>query len=213
MGFCSVITLYSQKPSYTRRCIYQILVRCGFNSRHLHQIKIISTNIFNQKPNRPFKRALPEQVRLIDESGQQIGVFSYNQALQVSQERGFDLIPVTEKVNPPIYKLGNLGKLKYQQDKELRKQSLKQSQDVNKIVQIGFNEGSHDLEFKVKRLEEFLEEGKKVGVIMKLKGREKAHKDLAFEKFDYFLKMIKMPYKVIQDKKANPTGIAITIKK
>ena len=65
----------------------------------------------------------------------------------------------------------------------------------------------------MRKLEDFLEAGKKVNVVMRLRGREKAHKDLAFEKFDYFLKMIKIPYKTIQEKKLSPNGIIATIKK
>lgn len=124
-----------------------------------------------------------------------------------------DLIEVSNKVSPFIYKLGDLGKYRYQQAKELKKQKQKQSLDESKGVQIGFKEGPHDLAYKMRKLEEFLEAGKKVNVVMRLRGREKAHKDLAFEKFDYFLKMIKIPYKTIQDKKLSPNGIIATIKK
>jgi len=124
-----------------------------------------------------------------------------------------DLIPITNKVNPPIYKLGNLGKIRYQQEKERHKQRLKQTQDIPKGIQIGFNESNHDLAFKIKKLEKFLEENRKVEIVMKLKGREKAHRDLALEKFNSFLKMIKIPYRIVQDLKIAPNGLSIMIHK
>lgn len=68
-----------------------------------------------------------KEIRLIDEKGQQLGVYSFEQASQIATEKGFDLILITDKVSPPIYRLGDYGKLKYQQEKELKKENCKRS--------------------------------------------------------------------------------------
>lgn len=121
------------------------------------------------------------------------------------------MIEITRRVSPPVFKLGDKGKQKYLETKELKKQ--KHSQDIIKTIQIGFNEGEHDLAFKRKRIIEFLSENKKVEIILRLKGRERAHQDLALKKFNDFLNSINTPYKIIQERKINPNFINIILKK
>ncbi|HUS48867.1 MAG TPA: translation initiation factor IF-3, partial [Candidatus Paceibacterota bacterium] len=97
--------------------------------------------------------------------------------------------------------------------KEFRKKRLKDKQSSPKSIRIGFNEGEHDLETKVKRTEKFLQEGKTVTIEMKLKGREKAHFDLAKKKIDEFLAKIEIEYKVIQSLKKVPRGLITVLRK
>lgn len=155
----------------------------------------------------------PKQIRLIDEKGKQIGVFSYEEASRISKERGLDLVEITTKTTPPVYKLGDYGKLKYLKEKEARKKKLKERQMAPKSIRIGFNEGEHDLEIKVKKIEKFLEKGKTMTIEMNLKGRQKAHFDLAKEKLSAFLQKIKIKYKIIQPLKKIPRGLIIVLKK
>jgi len=154
-----------------------------------------------------------KEVRLIDEKGKQIGVFSYDEASKMAQERGLDLIEITRKTTPPVYKFGDSGKLRYKKEKEFRKKRLKNKQSSPKSIRIGFNEGEHDLGTKIKKVEKFLQEGKTVTIEMKLKGREKAHFDLAKKKIDEFLKKIEMEYKIIQPLKKVPSGLITVLKK
>jgi len=154
-----------------------------------------------------------KEVRLIDEKGKQIGIFSYDEASKMAQERGLGLVEITRKTTPPIYKFGDSGKLRYKKEKEFRKKRLKDKQSSPKSIRIGFNEGEHDLDTKVKRTEKFLQEGKTVTIEMKLKGREKAHFDLAKKKIDEFLAKIEIEYKVIQPLKKVPRGLITVLRK
>jgi len=156
---------------------------------------------------------IPKEVRLIDEKGKQIGIFSYDEASRIAQERGLGLVEITRKTTPPIYKFGDSGKLRYKKEKEYRKKRLKERQTSPKSIRIGFNEGDHDLETKVKRAEKFLEEGKTVTIEMKLRGRQKAHFDLAKKKISEFLIKIKTEHKVIQLLKKVPRGLITVLKK
>lgn len=156
---------------------------------------------------------ISKEVRLIDEKGKQIGIFSYDEASRIAQERGLDLVEITRKTTPPIYKFGDSGKLRYKKEKEYRKKRLKERRTAPKSIRIGFNEGDHDLETKMKRAEKFLEEGKAVTIEMKLRGRQKAHFDLAKEKIGEFLAKIKTEHKVIQLLKKVPRGLITVLKK
>lgn len=156
---------------------------------------------------------IPKEVRLIDEKGKQIGIFSYDEASRIAQERGLDLVEITRKTTPPIYKFGDSGKLRYKKEKEYRKKRLKERRTAPKSIRIGFNEGDHDLETKMKRAEKFLEEGKTVTIEMKLRGRQKAHFDLAKKKISEFLAKIKTEHKVIQLLKKVPRGLITVLKK
>ncbi len=156
---------------------------------------------------------IPKEVRLIDEKGKQIGIFSYDEASRIAQERGLGLVEITKKTTPPIYKFGDSGKLRYKKEKEYRKKRLQERKTAPKSIRIGFNEGEHDLETKVKRTERFLEEGKTVTVEMKLRGRQKAHFDLARKKINDFLAKIQIEYKIIQLLKRVPRGLITVLKK
>lgn len=156
---------------------------------------------------------MESQIRLIDEKGKQLGLFSFSQAREIAKKRGFDLIEVTRKTVPFVYKLGNYGKEKYKEEKKRRKQRLIEKHTLPKSIRIGFTEGEHDLKIKLQRLEKFLSEDRTVTIEMRLRGREKAHFDLAREKINNFLNTITSPYKIIQPLKRAPRGLIVTLKK
>jgi translation initiation factor IF-3 len=133
-------------------------------------------------------RIRASKVRLIDAGGEQKGVVSIEEALRLSQERNLDLIQVTEKLDPPVCKIMDYGKYLYNQEK---KQKKNKKTSVLKIVRIGFNISSHDLETKAKQVEKFLTKGDMVKIEMRLRGREKALKGHAEEKINEFLEIIK----------------------
>ncbi|MDD2677817.1 MAG: translation initiation factor IF-3 [Candidatus Paceibacterota bacterium] len=155
----------------------------------------------------------PQTIRLIDDSNKQIGIFSYEEALEKAKEKGLDLLVITLKTDPPVYKLGNYEKVRYRKGKEIKKEKLKIRQSFPKSIRIGFSEGNHDIETKAKKTEEFLEEDKIVIIQMPLKGREKIHFDLGEKKIKEFLTKIKIPYRIIQPVKRNPFGLSLSLKK
>ncbi len=154
-----------------------------------------------------------KKIRLIGEDTKMIGIVEYGEAEDMSKEKGLDLILVTQNAEIPVYKLGDSKKLRYHEEKMRRKEAKKQRADVMKIVKISFNEGTHDMQTKIKRLEEFLEDGLKVKIVMFLAGREKSHFDIALEKTKTFLKMITVDYKTLSEIKKLSNGFETIISK
>ena len=154
-----------------------------------------------------------EQIRLIDENGKQLGLFSYEEALNLAKSKNLDLFLITKKVDPPVYRLGNADKLRYEQEKKLKKRKAQVKQSLPKTIRIGYNEAQHDLITKAKKAEKFLEQGKILTIQLRLRGREKRHFSLAKEKIEYFISLIQVPHKVVQPLKKSPFGFIISLKK
>lgn len=152
-------------------------------------------------------------VRVIDEKGAQLGVFPIEEAVKMAEEQGLDLVEITAKVSPPICKIINYGKYQYQQEKK-KKKGLKAGQKTGEVkgIRIKFNTAKHDLEMRAKQAEEFLNEGNKVKIDMILRGREKAHQDLAKEKIKSLLDLISIEI-VIDHESKQPKGLTMVINK
>jgi len=132
------------------------------------------------------------------------------EAMHLASERGFDLMEVAAKTEPPVVRFVNYGKYLYQQAKLARKSAQKKSEV--KSVRISFKASKHDLEVKINQINKFFEEGHKVTVEMLLRGREKAVKRFAREKFNEFLTMLKN-YKTEEEIKVLPNGFNVVITK
>ena len=156
-----------------------------------------------------------KEVRVIDETGAQLGVMDIFAAIDLAKSKGLDLIQVTEKVDPPVCKIGNYGKYLYALQKKERKVKVKTKISKLKEVQLGFNISPHDIEVKAKQAKSFLEEGDKVKVGMILKGREKAMGDFAKNKIQFFLETINklIPVKTERELKREPKGFTMIISK
>ena len=154
-----------------------------------------------------------DEIRLIDEAGKQLGIVPLAEAKKIAQDHNLDLVLITAKVKPPIYKLGDLEKFRYAQEKKYKKQKLRERQRVAKIIRLGFNEGIHDLQIKAKKAQEFLESGYSITIEMRLRGREKAHEDIAQQKIADFLTAILTPFTLIQPLTKTPSGFAMSLKK
>jgi len=151
------------------------------------------------------------EVRLIDETGKQLGVFSLEEALRMAQERNLDLIQVTEKVTPAVCKIGDYGKYLYSLQKKERK--LRTKAGELKGVRISFAISPHDLETKAKQAEKFLKKGYRIRVELILKGRQKALGDFAKGKMKQFLEILEklVPFKVEKELKREPRGFTMII--
>lgn len=151
---------------------------------------------------------------MVDEKGKNLGIMETSEALRIAQERGLDLIEITPTTQPPVCKIIDFGKFKYQREKGEREHGKKQTEVELKGIRIGFTTGKHDLERYAKKAAEFIKEGNKVRVNMRLRGREKAHGSLALQKFSGFLEMIPVDINLDQSPKRFPQGfIAIISKK
>lgn len=152
-------------------------------------------------------------MQVVDETGKNLGVLDTYKALQMARERGLDLVEIAPTARPPVCKITEFGKYKYQQAKKEQKQKAKQKKVEIKGIRIGLSTSPHDLEHKAKQTEEFLTKGNKVRIEIKLRGREKAHQDLAREKLNNFLKLIPVEHKIEEEPKKNPVGMVMTISK
>ncbi|MFA6322719.1 MAG: translation initiation factor IF-3 [Candidatus Buchananbacteria bacterium] len=131
-----------------------------------------------------------EQVRLIDENGENIGVIDTIQALEMAQERGLDLVEVSPLANPPVAKIVDYSKLKYEEEKERRKEKAKQKKVEVKGIRLSLRISEHDIDVRVNQAQKFIEEGDKVKIDMQLRGREMQRKDLAKEIMNKFVASI-----------------------
>lgn len=153
------------------------------------------------------------EIRLIDENGKFVGLLSFKEALELAKQKNLDLVLKTDKTIPAVYQLGDRNKIKYLKEKKLKKLKLKEKQNLPKIIRLGFNEGIHDIQIKAKKADEFLEENRVVTIEMKLRGREKAHLDLAEKKMKDFISLLKTPVNFTQPLKKIPMGFIMSIKK
>lgn len=152
-------------------------------------------------------------MQVVDETGKNLGVLDTYKAIEIAQERGLDLVEIAPTAKPPVCKITDYGKYKYQQAKKEQQQKAKQKTIEVKGIRIGLSTSSHDLEYKAKQSGDFLVEGNKVRIEMRLRGREKAHLDLAKEKLSDFLKLITIAYKIEEEPKRNPIGLIMTVAK
>lgn len=155
-----------------------------------------------------------KEVRIIDEAGQQLGVILLEKACQMAQERGLDLIQVTEKVEPPVCKIMDYGKYIYQQQKKEKAAKPRTGGGI-KGIRLGFGISQHDLEVRAHQVEKFLKEGNRVRIEMRLRGREKALGNFAREKINKFLENLasSMPYKIEKELKRELNGFNMIISK
>ncbi len=121
------------------------------------------------------------EVRLIDENGEQKGIVPTIEALKMAREQDLYLVEVSPNANPPVCKILDFGKYRFEQEKKLR--DSKKNQKVLKIKEIRMQPkiGSGDLDTKAKHVQEFLDEGDKVKVTIRFRGRELAHTELGFD--------------------------------
>ena len=136
-------------------------------------------------------------------------------AIDMAKSRGVDLIQVTEKVEPPICRIGDYGKYLYSLKKKEKKINLKNRSGELKEIRIGFNISPHDIEVKAKQAEKFLKDGDKVKVGMILRGREKAMGDFAKKKVQFFFETLNtlIPIKIERELKREPKGFTMIISK
>lgn len=121
------------------------------------------------------------EVRLIDDEGNQKGIVPTLEALKMAKERELDLVEVAPTANPPVCKILDFGKYRFEQEKKLR--DSKKNQKVLKIKEIRMQPkiGSGDLDTKAKHVQEFLDAGDKVKVTIRFRGRELAHTELGYD--------------------------------
>ncbi|MBI0434188.1 translation initiation factor IF-3 [Roseomonas sp. KE0001] len=118
------------------------------------------------------------QVRLIDQDGEMLGVMSAREALLRAYDAGMDLLEISPNAVPPVCKITDYGKFKYEQQKKANEARKKQKIVEIKEIKVRPNIDDHDYDVKMRAAKGFLEEGDKVKVTLRFRGREMAHQDL-----------------------------------
>ena len=127
------------------------------------------------------------QVRVITDEGGHLGVLPTAEALAKAREMELDLVVIQPKAEPPVAKIVEFGKFKYEQEKEARKQKAKQKTVEVKGIRLSARIGPHDIDVRKEQAKKFLEDGDKVKVEIILRGREKRHGDLARKIIEEFV--------------------------
>jgi translation initiation factor IF-3 len=148
---------------------------------------------------------------VVDENGNNLGEMSNWEALELAKSHGLDLVEVSPKVRPPVCRIMDFGKYQYQKTKEEKSAKTKQKKVDMKGVRIGIRTDEHDLNFKKNQAEKFLSKGNKVKIEIMLRGREKAHQDLARNSLSEFMGRIKVPYRIEEEIKRFPGGFNTVI--
>ena len=123
-------------------------------------------------------RIISKTVRVIGPDGEQLGIFPRDIALKKAMEEGLDLVEVAPQSKPPVCRIMDFAKYKYEQEKREREVKKHQKQAQLKEIRISPRIDNHDYEIKVKHIKEFLEKKHKVRVRMFFRGREISHKDI-----------------------------------
>ena len=165
----------------------------------------------NNKGQRVNEMIRVREIRLIDDEGNQMGIVSTMEALRMAKDKGLDLVEVSPNANPPVCKILDFGKYRFEQEKKLR--DSKKNQKVLKLKEIRMQPkiGAGDLDTKAKHVQEFLDDGAKVKVTIRFRGRELAHTDLGYGVLQEVLKRLTSEYVVEKSPAMDGKTMSMTI--
>ena len=132
-----------------------------------------------------------KEVRLIGETGEQLGIVSSREAVKIAEESGLDLVKISPNANPPVCKIMNYGKFLYEQNKKAKEAKKNQKVVEIKEVWLSMTIDDGDLNVKAKQSIKFLTAGNKVKVSIKMRGRQMAHAELGVEVMKKFFDIVK----------------------
>lgn len=151
------------------------------------------------------------EVRLIDEEGNQVGIIPTRDALQMAEERGYDLVEVAPNASPPVCRLMDYGKYRYEQSRRDRESRKHQHTTELKEIRVRPKIDKHDLETKSKRASKFLKNGDKVKVTVLFRGREMAHTELGRGLLDRFAESLENEGTIEQPPKMEGRTMTMTL--
>jgi translation initiation factor IF-3 len=137
------------------------------------------------------ERIRSAEVRLIDENGENHGVVETSKALAMAEEADLDLVVVSQNQEPPVAKILNYGKYKYELEKKAKEAKKKQHTIDVKEIKIRYKIDTHDYLVRIKSIQKFIAQGNKVKVVVMLRGREMQHSSLAFDLANRFIEDLK----------------------
>ena len=130
-------------------------------------------------------------VRVLDQNGAMLGIMPTNQAQRLADSQGLDLVEITPNAVPPVCKIMDYGKFRYEES--IRAKKARKAQKSTQVKEIKFHPGTDvgDLQHKLKQIRQFLGEGNKVRLSLQFRGRENAHRDIGEDKIAEVLEMLK----------------------
>lgn len=137
-----------------------------------------------QRETRVNERIRAREVRLIDENGEMVGVMAPTRALEIARERDLDLVEISPNAIPPVCKLMDYGRFKYEQAKKENEARKNQKTITLKEIRLSPRTDEHDVDVKTRKIQEFLAEGDRVRVSVKFRGAEMRHPDIGRKLLD-----------------------------
>ncbi len=172
----------------------RVKIRLIIKSKNIYTPRpFFNRNKFGGKSYRLNQQIRVPEVRVIDDAGEQLGIMSTVEALRLAEERGVDLIEVSPQAQPPVCRLMEFGKFQYQQSRQAKNKTKRV--DV-KGIRLSLKIGQHDIETKQKQVAKFLEQGHKVKIDLRLRGREKAFRNNGIEVVKQFIETLNCEYKL-----------------
>ncbi len=149
--------------------------------------------------------------RLLGDDGTQYGIVDIHEARRIAQDMRMDLMEVSANTDPPVIKVIDYGKYKYNKQKKASENKKRQSTSILKEVQFRPNIESHDLETKLRRVMEFINQGDKVKLVMRFRGREMMNKQIGIDKFNSMIETIVNQDAIVESEVRMMGNRAITI--
>lgn len=174
----------------------------GFRGGRFRKPEPVDTHRINH-------RIIAKEVRVISETGEQLGVIQTRDAIQMAENLDLDLVEVAPEAKPPVCRLMDYGKFKYREQKKEAEAKKKRHENVTKELRIRYRTDVGDIENKIKQARDFLAEGDKVKFSMRFKGREAMYIGLGVEKFEQITQ--RLADVAVIDEKSPPTGRQIHI--
>ncbi len=166
-------------------------IRDKTSAKPYHKIRTTPIGRFRGKPERNVEekhringRIQADAVRVVDQDGEQVGVMKLSDALRTAQDAGKDLVEISPNASPPVCKITDYGKLKFQEQKKAAEAKKNQSKTTIKELPMRPRTDVNDYEIKLKKAREFLLEGHKVKFNLRFRGREVTHKEIGQEMLD-----------------------------
>jgi len=174
---------------------------------HRHRIRKPKIQIPQYKVN---GRIQAEQVRVIDDEGVALGIIKTKEAIKLAQDKELDLVEVSPKADPPVCKILDWSQFKYQKEKEVRKQRATSKEVEVKGIRLSPRIGQHDLNVRLDRATKFMERGDKVKIEIVMRGREKAHADVAKDVVNDFVGKLREKFAIRIEQPISKQGGRLT---
>lgn len=169
------------KQALVKRLLFRMVAQVAASLRRIIISDRRDSSLINE-------RIRAREVRVIDEEGGQLGIMTSREALRIAQERGYDLVMVAPEASPPVCKIMDYGRHKFETEKRLRDARKRQHTVSLKELTLSYKIGEHDYQVRLRSVRKFIQDGHKVKVTIRFRGREMQHQALATQLLMRFAK-------------------------